>query len=159
MSEFQVIETQEQLDAIIKDRIARAESKAAEKYADYNDLKASITDKDKQIADLSEQLKAQGEKVTGSDEKVKELEAKVRDYETASVKTRVAHEEGLPYELANKLTGDDEDAIRKDAKAMAKFIQKPAAAPIGSGEPSDDGDDSLTAAFKSMSREIGKGED
>lgn len=153
--EFKPIETQEQLDAIIQERIARAEKKAAEKYADYDELKTSLTDKDKQIADLSEQLKAQGEKVTGSDEKVKELEAKVHEYETASVKTRVAHEEGLPYELASKLSGNDEDAIRQDAKAMAKFIQKPAQAPIGSNEPTSASDDPVAAAFKSMSQEIG----
>ena len=43
MSDFKVIETQEQLDAVIKDRITRAEAKAAEKYADYDDLKAQLS--------------------------------------------------------------------------------------------------------------------
>lgn len=72
--EFKPIETQEQLDAVIQERIARAEKKAEEKYSDYEDIKASNADKDKQIADLSEQLKAQAEKVTGSDDRVKELD-------------------------------------------------------------------------------------
>lgn len=160
MSDFKPIESQEQLDAIIKDRIARAEKNAAEKYADYDDLKAQLTDKDKQIADLGEQLKVQSEKVTSSDDVVKELQSKVHEYETASVKTRVAHEEGLPYELASKLSGDDEDAIRKDAKALVKFIQKPTPAPIGSNEPSNEGSsDPTKAAFKSMLSQINnKGE-
>lgn len=160
MSEtFKVIETQEQLDAIIKDRVARAESKAAEKYADYDELKASNEEKDKQIADLSDQIKAQAEKATGSDDKIKELESKVHEYETASVKTRVAHEVGLPYELASKLSGDDEDAIRADAKAMVKFVSKPAAAPLGSSEPDNQNVDPEKAAYKKMLNELNsKGE-
>lgn len=157
MSDFTPIETQEQFDAMVKDRIARAESKAAEKYADYDELKTSVADKDKQIADLSTQLKEQSEKVTGSSDKIKELENKVHDYETASVKTRVAHEEGLPYELASRLAGEDEDAIRKDAKALAKFAAKPAAAPIGSNEPNDVNTDPTKAAYKSMISQL-KGE-
>ena len=39
MSDFTPIETQEQLDKVIGERIRRAEQKAAEKYADYEDLK------------------------------------------------------------------------------------------------------------------------
>ena len=40
MAEFTPIETQEQLDKIIGERIARAKQSAAEKYADYEDIKA-----------------------------------------------------------------------------------------------------------------------
>lgn len=158
MSDFKVIESQEQLDAIIKDRIARAEKNAAEKYADYDDLKAQLTDKDKQIADLGEQLKVQSEKVTSSDDAIKELQSKVHEYETASVKTRVAHEEGLPYELASKLSGADEDAIRADAKQMAKFISKPPAAPLGSSEPNQSESDPTKAAYRQMLNNINKGD-
>ena len=157
MSDFQVIETQEQLEAIIKDRIGRAERKAAEKYADYDELKSSIEDKDKQIADLSTQLKEQGEKQGETESTIKTLEDKVHEYEQASVKTRIAHEEGLPYELAARLTGEDEDAIRQDAKNMAKFITKPA--PLGSPEPSKGDIDPVDAGLSSMLNQLSKGEE
>ena len=39
MSEFTPIETQEQLDKVIGERVRRAERQAAEKYADYDDIK------------------------------------------------------------------------------------------------------------------------
>ena len=43
---------------------------------------------------------------------------------------------GLPYQMASRLTGDDEKAIRADAEAMVKLIgnNRPAA-PLGSSEP------------------------
>ena len=65
-----------------------------------------------------------------------DLTSKVQAYETASVKTKVALEMGLPYQMADRLTGTDEESIRKDAEAMVGLIgaQKPVA-PIGSNEP------------------------
>ena len=129
MAEFTVIETQEQLDKIIGERVRRAEKQAAEKYADYDDLK-------KQIAHLTEQLQKQKETIDSHKATVDSLNAKIHDYETASVKTRVALEMGLPYQMASRLTGDDEKAIKADAETMAKLIgnTKPVA-PLGSSEP------------------------
>ena len=122
MADFTVIETQEQLDKIIGERVKRAERQAAEKYADYDDIK-------KQNAQFAEQAK-------NHKSVVDELNAKIHQYETASVKTKVALEVGLPYQMASRLTGDDEKAIRADAEAMIKLIgnTKPTA-PLGSSEP------------------------
>ena len=54
MSEFTVIETQEQLDKVIGERIRRAEesaaAKAAEKYQDYSAVKTQNEELTKQIA-------------------------------------------------------------------------------------------------------------
>lgn len=153
MSDFKVIETQEELNKVIQDRVARAEKAAAEKYADYDDLKAQNADKDKQIAALSEKLQQQSDKGTEYDSKIAELTNKVHEYETASVKTRIAHEVGLPYELAKKLEGETEEDIRADAQSMAKLI-KPAAAPIGSNEPSAQAANPTDAAFMQMLNNI-----
>ena len=129
MADFTVIETQEQFDKVIGDRIRRAEKQAAEKYADYDDLK-------KQVTHLTEQLQKRKETIDGHKATVDELNAKIHQYETASVKTKVALEAGLPYQMASRLTGDDEKAIRADAEAMVKLIgnNRPAA-PLGSSEP------------------------
>ena len=153
MSDFKVIETQEQLDEIIKDRIARAEAKAKEKYADYEDIKAQSADKDKQIAALSEKLEKQSGLTADYDSKLAELQAKVDEYATAAVKTKIAHEVGLPYELAKKLEGDNEEAIRADAQSLAKLI-KPAAPPIGSNEPNTQANNPTDAAFLQMLNDI-----
>jgi YesN/AraC family two-component response regulator len=153
MSDFKAIETQEQLDAIIGERIRRAESKAAEKYADYDSIKHQNDELTAQIADLTKQIKAKDEAISGNKEIVDNLNAKIKDYETRSVKTRIAHEVGLPYQLADKLSGEDEDAIREDAKKMASFIKTPAA-PIGSVEPTHENEDPVKAEMAALAKQL-----
>lgn len=154
MSEFKPIETQEQLDAIIGERIQRAKDAAAKEYADYGDIKAQNEDLIKQIADLNAQITAKDEVLSGNTKTVEELQAKVQSYETASVKTKIALETGLPYELADKLAGSNEDEIREDAKRLASFIKpREAVAPMGSPEPRQNGDPKKSA-FLELSTSI-----
>lgn len=149
MSEFKVIETQEQLDAIIKDRLERAEKKQAEKYAGYlspEEVDAKTAELNNKVEDLSNSLNGANDKAKTDAEAIAGLEAKVKNYETASVKSRIAHEVGIPYELASKLSGETEEDIRKDAEALKPFVTKAAAPPLrdpespdaGSGDPTRD---------------------
>ena len=158
MSDFTIIETQEQLDKVIGERIRRAEEKAqkeaAEKYGDYESVKAQNSELSTQIAQLTEQLKQQKETIDGNKAVVDNLTAKVQGYETASVKTKIALELGLPYQMADRLNGSDEEAIRKDAEAMKALIgggRK--TAPIGSGEPTPSADPKA-AAFKALANSL-----
>lgn len=156
---FTVIETQEQLDAVIGDRIARAEKKAAEnaakEYADYEDLKKKVTTYEAQLADYGKQLTDAQELAKGHTAEVDGLKAKIKEYETASVKARIAHEVGLPYELANRLAGDTEEAIRLDAETMAKFVahNRPAAPMKSTAEPVGD---SKEQAYRSLAQQLEK---
>lgn len=59
---FTPIETQEQLDAVIRERIKRAERKAAEQFADYDQLKEKTARLDElESASKSELQKANEE--------------------------------------------------------------------------------------------------
>ena len=137
MAEFTPITTQEEFDAAIKERLTRDREaqakKTAEKYADYEDLKAKTAEYEKQIAGFAEQLKSVEEK----DKKIAELEGSVKKYEISALKTRIAHESGLDYSLASRLNGDTEDEIRNDAKSLSDTIgkMKTSAAPAKSTEP------------------------
>lgn len=153
MSEFKPIETQEQLDAVIGERIKRAEAKAAERYSDYEALKSQNEEFTKQIADLTNQIKAKDETINGNKAAMDDLNAKIKDYETRSVKTRIAHEVGLPYQLADKLAGEDEDAIREDAKKMASFIKTPAA-PIGGVEETYEENNPAKADMMALAKQL-----
>ena len=51
---FEPIETQEAFDAAIKERIERAERKAREPFADYDEVRAA---RDKAVADLEKAAK------------------------------------------------------------------------------------------------------
>lgn len=137
MADFTPITTQEEFDAAIKDRLTRDREaqakKAAEKYGDYEDLKAKNADYEKQIATYTEQLK----EVEAKDKKITELENSVKKYETSALKTRIAQETGLDYSLATRLSGETEDDIRADAKSLSDTIGKMrnVAAPAKSTEP------------------------
>lgn len=106
--EFKPIETQEQLNAVIGDRIKRAQDSVRREYADYADLKrASET-----WADAEADYK----------DKLQKANDTIRRYETDSLKRKIAEEVGLPVALASRITGDDEAAMRTDAEALKAII-------------------------------------
>lgn len=156
MSDFKVIETQEQLDAIVKDRLERAEKKAEEKYAGYlspEEVEAKISDLNKQVEELSNSLTSAGDKAKTDAEAIAGLEAKIKNYETASVKSRIAHEVGIPYELANKLSGETEEDIRKDAENLKPFVTKHQTAPLRNPEAGDTGSNATREKFADWAKE------
>lgn len=124
---FTPITTQEQFDAKMKDRIERERSSLTKKYEGYtspDDLAKIKKDYNAQISTLSKDAETNAKKYADYDKQLADRDSKIKGYETASVKTRIAHEAGLPYEMASRLSGDTEDAIRKDAEALVKLIGK-----------------------------------
>ena len=148
MSDFKAITTQEELDQIIGERLTRdraaRQKELSDKYGNLEELaKSKKTLEDQvnalngQIGTLNSQIEGQTKKYADYDTKIAELtaaQAKVKEYETASVKQRIAHENGIPYELAGRLTGTTEDELKADAKLIAGFIQKKEAPPLASSE-------------------------
>lgn len=153
MGEFKKIETQEEFDAAIKDRLAREK----EKYADYDALKKENETFKTQIADLEKAKKdLESEKGTFGSQ-LEALNSKIKGYETDSAKTRIALEMGLPYEMASRLTGSNEEEIRKDAESLAKFVGKTPLAPAGTSEPVSNNDKSTTDdALRTLVRNMSK---
>lgn len=117
--EFKVIETQEQLDAVIKQRIERERSK----YADYESLKAKGAELETQIGALKQQLENAASEKAASSKTIEDLTAKVKAHETASAKTAIALEVGIPYELAQRLNGETPEDIRKDAEKLLGVVR------------------------------------
>lgn len=141
MSEFKEIKTQEELDAIIGSRLQRESDKYEDKI---KGLKGTIATLEEEKKTLQGQI--DGHSKDG--DKIKDLEAKVKAYETNSVKMRIAHELGIPMELAERLTGDDEKSIRQDAETMSKFMKSenyvaPLGDPEGNQKSKNDGYKSL----------------
>lgn len=133
MSDFKVIETQEQLDAVLGERLKReretvkkeyegflSPEEAAKKYASY----LSPEDEQKKYKDYL------------SPEEAAKKDAKIKGYETDSVKTRIAHELGLSYDAIGFLRGEDEDAIRKSAESLKALVGTSSIAPLASTEAS-----------------------
>ena len=118
MAEFQAITTQEELNRIIEDRLGRERAK----YAKFDEYKAdseayqAIKGKDyeKQISDLNGDLAKKSKDLS-------DVTKRAEQAERSLLRSKVAREEGLPWELADRLQGEDEKALREDAKALAKF--------------------------------------
>lgn len=129
---FKAIETQEELDQIIQDRLRRER----DKFSDYDELKKEKEDYEKQIGSLQAQIEESSQTIKTHDQVVADLNSKITGYETNSLKTKIALQHGLPIDLVDRLTGDDEASITADAEKLAGFVkQKPTVPPLKDTEP------------------------
>ena len=135
MSEFKVIETQEELDKIIKGRLAQKDREFEEKIKDYlspekaKELKDSYEEKLAKDKTLIDEANA---KIKEHDDIVSKLTQRAESAEKSLLKNRIAHENKLPLELANRLVGDTEEDLKKDAENLSKIVGSQGS---GSGAP------------------------
>ena len=153
MSEFKPITTQEEFDAAIKERLSREKAK----YSDYDQLKSRVTELETENVDLKSTIEANNQSKADADKQLEEMQSKIAGYETASLRTRVALQHGLPYDLADRLQGTDEESLKADAERLAGYMKpKESIPPLKTNEPSL-GDDK-NSGWLELARELGKGE-
>lgn len=138
MSEFTPITTQDEFDALIKDRLARQESKIRGEYADYDNLKKQA---DAWAAEKQSYEKTIADNKTTFDDlnqKYTDATGRIAQFETDALKTKIAIESGLPMELRDYLSGSTEDEIKASAEKLGKFTKGSQVPPLANpeGEPS-----------------------
>ena len=119
MSEFKAITTQEEFDAAIKSRLVREK----EKYSDYDQLKSRVAELETENGGLKSSIEASNQSKAEADKQVADLQSQIAGFETEKLRTRVALEHGLPLDLAARLQGDDEEALKADAEKLAGFMK------------------------------------
>jgi len=124
--EFTPIETQEQFDAMVKDRVERAKKSAAKEFEtqlkDLEQLKESVTAKETEIGTLKAKITdLEAEKKT-SDESYKSMQKELSAVKLSALKQRIAIDAGIPLEMADRLNGEDEESIKEDAEKVKGFI-------------------------------------
>lgn len=124
MSEFKVIETQEELDNIIKDRLDRNTKKITAEVTKQFEGYISPDDAAKSRKSLEEKIEELTKEITAKDTSIADLTAKNNEYATAAVKAKIAREYGIPAELADRISGTNEDEYKADAEALAKFVKQ-----------------------------------
>ena len=119
MTEFKAIETQEQLNAIIKARLDREK----EKYSDYDTLAEKIKKLETENTSLKQTIsdKETSESTTAS--KIADLEKDVTTWKQKSLKQQIAMKNGLPFDLADRLQGDSEESLNEDAERLASLVK------------------------------------
>ena len=144
--EFKPIESQEELDNIIKDRLKRERESTQKKYEGW----ISPDDHQKAIDEANKALDDYKKAHEGDEQTIADLTARNKAYETASLKSRVAHEVGLSYEWIGRISGDDEESIRKDAESLKKLVGNGAQPIPTKNTESGENVDSATASLKSV---------
>ena len=126
--EFKPINTEEEFTAAVKAR-----------YGDVEDLQGKIKTHEGTIADR--------------DKTIADLQGKVKGYETTAMKQRIAKEKGIPMDMASRLSGEDEKALRADADAMAAGL-KAFKGPAPLHDPNPKSNDPNTAGMTAMLSEL-----
>ena len=150
MTEFKAIETQEQLNAIIKARLDREK----EKYADYDTLSEKIKNLETENTKLKQTItdKETSESTTAS--KIADLEKDVATWKQKSLKQQIAMKNGLPFDLADRLQGDSEESLNEDAERLASLVNvKNYTQPLADKEPNIE-TNSIDAAWRDVARNL-----
>ena len=112
--------TQEDVDKIVQDRLARA----TEKYGDYDDMKAKLEE-------IENANKSDLEKLT---ERASVAEAQVAAYEKekkiSTWRSEIRKEKGIPENMDSLLTGSTEDEIKAQADIIAENMPKAVNKPV-----------------------------
>lgn len=152
--DFKPISTQEEFEAAIKDRLKReretARKEAVKELApDYEELKTRSSQFEAEKNNYDVMLREGAAKISEHEKEKGELAAKLKKYESDSIKTRIAIQLGLPFELSSRISGETEDEIKKDAEALARLVgrQTPPAPPLRDSEPEISPKD---AAFRTL---------
>ena len=127
------------------DKIMAEHGKAiqAAKPEDYDDIKADNKTLKDTVATLETSLKD----FEGYEGKLAEKDNLIKDYEIKNLKYRIANENGIPLELASKLSGETEEDLKKDAETLSSFITKKQTLPLRTTETKVDDE---TAPYKGM---------
>ena len=160
MADFKIIETQEQFDERIKERLERAEksaaNKAREEFAGWtspDDLKALNDAHAQELEALRTTQAKELEKYAGYDEKFTAQEKKIHELETSALKFKIATEKGLSPEAVEFLKGDSEDAIKDSADKLVKLS---GGSPVGFTKNTEPRTNPTAEAFREIARKYGK---
>jgi hypothetical protein len=133
MSDFKIIETQEDFDKAIQSRLKQKDRELADKYKDYlspDDVTALKADYDKQLEDANKLVEEANKKLSTFDETVSNLTQRAETAENKLLKNKVAYENKLPIELSDRLIGSTEEELKADAEKLSGILK-----PQGHGAP------------------------
>lgn len=150
MSDFKVIETQEDFDKAIQSRLKQKDRELADKYKDYlspDDVTALKADFDKQLQEANKLVKETQDKLSTFDETVSNLTKRAEAAEKQVLKNRVAYENKLPIELSERLIGNTEEELKADAEKLSGIIKPNNAPPLYTGTQTSQSGNTLEAGM------------
>lgn len=155
-AEFEPITTKEALDAAIAAAI-KAEHEAEK--TKYGGTAAELA---KQLSTAQKDANEKKKIYDQQNDTLQDLQKQVKGYESRQLKEKIAREAGLPYELAGRLSGDDEAALKTDAESLVKLLGKgkgSGVSPLANAEPAagssgSSNTDGKAAAWRSLAKQL-----
>lgn len=121
--EFTPITSQEQLNTVIGERIARAQAKAAEQFADYDSLKEKAAKFDEASNAAKSVEEKAAEQIAEMQKQIDGLTGKLTESESSATRARIQAKHKISDEdAALFLTATDADALEAQAKALAERL-------------------------------------
>lgn len=121
MSEFKVIESQEELDKIISERLKR-ERKQVE--LEFSEKFKTLEEENKNLKSENVSIKSNLEKATEKDKEIEKLQGQIKRYEKSELQRKIALENNIPYKLASRIQGETEKDMLEDAKDLSKYFEE-----------------------------------
>lgn len=130
---------------------------AAKPTEDFEALKSEKETLAQQLAELNNSLSSITDAKSLIEQEKETLAQEVNTFRQKDLKTRIAHEYKIPFELAGRLTGETEDELKADAQSLSQLIVQKPVMPLASTEPNET--DPKEAAYKSVLQNLNfKGE-
>ena len=117
---FKAIETQEELDRIIQERLNREKGK----FADYDEIKTRNAELETEVDALKSTIEETSTAAKTHEQTIADLNKQIAEKETVNLRTRIALQNGFPIDLADRLIGSDEESIKADAERLAGLVSK-----------------------------------
>ena len=155
--EFKVIETQEDFDKAIQKRLAQKDREMSERYKDYlspDDVEKIKSDYETKLAKINDDLKAANEKIAGNDQIVSDLKNRAVTAEGDLLKSRIAYESGVPFELAGRLVGSNEEELKADAEKLASFLVPKSAPPLHTSDSSNNSNADMASLLNQLNSQF-----
>lgn len=119
MSDFKVIDSQEDFDLRIKDRLQRKEEQVRNEYEEIiENLKAENASLKSENSELMTNIEKSKEK----DTEIENLRGQIQGYEKSELRRKVALDNNIPYKLAERIKGDTEEDMIEDAKNLSTYF-------------------------------------
>lgn len=124
-----------------------------EQLGDLETLQSEKGTLEQQLSDLQDQLSSNEDKLQSLDD----LEKQIENYKLNELKVKVARKTGVPFELAGRLTGSNEEELQADAERLAGFVNQKQTLPLKPTEPPvDDKDAGMKKMLENMNKNKGE---
>ena len=151
--EFQAITSQEQLDNVIGERLRRQKEQFEEKIKEYEALKEENSKLQTELEQKNQFIEENKKETSMRTEDYENLEKELSSLKLQQLKQKIAINNGIPLDLANRLSGDNEETLLEDAKTLSQFINSnPTPQPLKSVEDANVNDEDM--AYRQLLNQI-----